>query len=65
MQEIGNRAFGPHGGDAQESLLIARNLARLYADILEEPLPPDLARLIGRLEERVTSQTSRRDPQAG
>jgi Anti-sigma factor NepR len=56
MQKIGNGAFGPHAADAGESLMIARNLARLYADVLEEPLPPDLARLIGRLEERLTSQ---------
>jgi hypothetical protein len=56
MQEIGSRAFGPHTAEARESLMIARNLARLYADVLEEPLPPDLARLIGRLEERLTSQ---------
>ncbi len=36
--------------------MIARNLARLYSDVLEEPLPPDLARLIGRLEERLTTK---------
>ena len=56
MQEIGNRAFAPHPTDARDSLMIARNLARLYSDVLEEPLPPDLARLIGRLEERLTTQ---------
>ena len=53
MQEIGNWAFGAQSAETQDSLMIARNLARLYADVLEEPLPPDLARLIGRLEERL------------
>jgi Anti-sigma factor NepR len=35
---------------------IARNLARVYAQVLEEPLPADLQRLITRLE---GSQTER------
>jgi Anti-sigma factor NepR len=66
MQEIRYRAFGPHPVGARDSLMIARNLARLYADVLEEPLPPDLARLIGRLEERLTSQRGGRgEGQAG
>jgi hypothetical protein len=55
MQEIGNWAFGAQSAETQDSLMIARNLARLYADVLEEPLPPDLARLIGRLEERLAA----------
>jgi hypothetical protein len=55
MQGIGNRAFGAQSAETQDSLMIARNLARLYADVLEEPLPPDLARLIGRLEERLAA----------
>lgn len=38
-----------------ESLLIAQNLARIYADVLAEPLPPDLQRLIARLHERTQS----------
>jgi hypothetical protein len=36
--------------DGGRQLAIARNLARLYADVLHEPLPCDLERLIARLE---------------
>ena len=36
--------------DRGHQLGIARNLARLYAEVLEEPLPPELQRLIARLE---------------
>ena len=31
-------------------LAVARNLARIYADVLKEPLPPVLAELLSRLE---------------
>jgi hypothetical protein len=31
-------------------LAVARNLARIYADVLKEPLPPVLAELLNRLE---------------
>ncbi len=31
-------------------LAVARNLARIYADVLREPLPPVLAELLNRLE---------------
>ncbi len=31
-------------------LAVARNLARIYADVLKEPLPPILAELLNRLE---------------
>jgi hypothetical protein len=55
MEDVRNRAFGPQAADASESLVIAQNLARLYSDVLEEPLPRDLALLIGRLEERMGS----------
>ena len=53
MQEISNRAFAPLAAETRESLRIAQNLARLYANVLEEPLPRDLVLLIGRLEQRV------------
>jgi hypothetical protein len=33
-------------------LAIARNLARIYRNVLEEPLPPELANLLQHLEER-------------
>ena len=38
--------------DGGRQLAIARNLARLYEDVLQEPLPCDLQRLIARLEGR-------------
>ncbi len=31
-------------------LAVARSLARIYADVLTEPLPPVLAELLNRLE---------------
>ena len=31
-------------------LAVARNLARIYADVLKQPLPPVLAELLNRLE---------------
>ena len=33
-------------------LAAARDLERIYADVLHDPLPPDLLRLIKRLEGR-------------
>jgi hypothetical protein len=42
-------------GDAHR-LAIARNLARIYTQVLEEPLPPDLADLLEALESREKSQ---------
>lgn len=38
--------------DRQVRLAIARNLARIYADVLEEPLPRSLQHLLQKLEER-------------
>jgi hypothetical protein len=38
--------------DGGRQLAIARNLVRLYEDVLQEPLPCDLRRLIAQLEER-------------
>jgi hypothetical protein len=37
--------------DGGRQLAIARNLRRLYEDVLHEPLPCDLQRLIARLQE--------------
>jgi hypothetical protein len=37
--------------DGGRQLAIARNLARLYQDVLQEPLPWDLQRLIERLKD--------------
>ena len=36
--------------DRGQQLGVARNLARVYAEVLEEPLPAELRRLIARLE---------------
>lgn len=37
-------------------LAAARDLVRIYADVLNDPPPPDLLRLIERLESRATSR---------
>ena len=37
--------------DGGRQLAIAQNLARLYEDVLHQPLPCDLQRLIARLQE--------------
>jgi hypothetical protein len=42
--------------DGGRQLAIARNLRRLYEDVLHEPLPCDLQRLIARLEENPASR---------
>ena len=41
--------------DTVVQLAVAREVARIYADVLNDPMPPDLARLIERLEIRATS----------
>jgi len=40
--------------DRVPQLAVARELERIYADVLRDPLPPDLLRLIQRLESRAT-----------
>jgi hypothetical protein len=52
-------AFAPHPADTQDTLAIAQNLARLYREVLEEPIPTDLARLIGHLRERMGERSAR------
>jgi hypothetical protein len=47
MLEIENRPFYR---DVSEPLLIARNLVRIYDQVLGEPLPAELVRLVARLE---------------
>jgi hypothetical protein len=37
--------------DGGRQLAMARNLRRLYEDVLHEPIPCDLQRLIARLQE--------------
>jgi len=40
----------PHHESHGHALAIALNLARLYEEVLQEPLPPELRRLVTRLE---------------
>jgi hypothetical protein len=47
MLEIENRPFDR---DVSEPLLVARNLVRIYDQVLGEPLPAELLRLVARLE---------------
>jgi hypothetical protein len=47
MLEIENRPFFR---DVREPLLIARNLVRIYDQVLGEPLPAELQSLVARLE---------------
>jgi hypothetical protein len=58
MSNLPHSAFAPRPADMQDSLVIAQNLARLYKETLEEPIPTDLARLIGRLRERMEERTA-------
>ena len=46
------RDDGADEGPASVRLAIARNLARIYADVLNDPLPEDLRRLIEHWETR-------------
>ena len=45
-------------------LAIARELVRIYAEVLNDPMPPDLLRLIERLE-RQASKPQGRSPLSG
>ena len=47
MLEIENRPFFR---DVSEPLLIARNLIRIYDQVLGQPLPAELLNLVARLE---------------
>ena len=42
--------------EVSESLMIARNLVRIYEDVLAEPLPRELQHLIARLQERMNGR---------
>ena len=55
MEHRGLNPFRDGGADERITsvrLAIARNLARIYADVLNDPLPDDLRRLIERWELR-------------
>jgi hypothetical protein len=45
-----------HLADGALQLAVARELAWIDADVLQDALPPDLLRLIERLETRATRQ---------
>ena len=45
-----------HLADGALQLAVARELARIDADVLQDPLLPDPLRLIARLESRASSQ---------
>jgi hypothetical protein len=45
-------------------LAVARDLARIYADVLHDPLPPDLRWLIGCLEQQLAPEASAARPPA-
>jgi hypothetical protein len=59
MPNLPHSAFAPPPADTPDALVIAQNLARLYKEVLEEPIPTDLARLIGHLRERMGERTAR------
>ena len=44
-------AFAEKKADNSMKLAIARDLQRIWSDVLDEPLPTDLRRLIDRLEQ--------------
>ena len=46
-------------------LAIARDLARIYADVLHDPVPPDLRRLIEGLEHQTTRRRANRPAAPG
>jgi hypothetical protein len=56
-----------HHESQGHALAIALNLARLYEEVLQEPLPPELRRLVTRLEvaagshQRAEARSSRRE----
>jgi hypothetical protein len=56
MEPILPNAFSPLSASQGTTLDVARNLARIYADVLEEPLPPDLQGLIIKLSQRDEQQ---------
>jgi hypothetical protein len=45
--------------DAEPYRLTVTAAARLYREVLEEPIPTDLARLLGRLRERMEKHPAR------
>ena len=44
-------AFAEQKAENSMKLAIARDLQRIWSDVLQEPLPTDLSRLIDRLEQ--------------
>lgn len=54
MEQRSFNSFEAGSGDVDRHvrLAITRNLARIYADVLQEPLPRSLQNLLQKLEER-------------
>jgi len=52
MRHISSSPFADHTFclDRRSKLEMSKNLARMYGDVLEEPLPPGLQRLIDKLD---------------
>ena len=50
MDDHSIHAFAEQKADDSLKLAIARDLQRIWSDVLQEPLPTDLRRLIDRLE---------------
>jgi hypothetical protein len=59
MKQIRQQSFSG-ASEVNESLMIAQNLARIYADVLAEPLPRELQHLIVRLQDRLGGQDGAR-----
>jgi len=49
-------SVGPEDAGANAGLAIARNLARIYTDVLEAPVPGDLQQLLRKWEDCETSK---------
>jgi len=50
MEHHATNAFAEQKADNSMKLAIARDLQRIWSDVLQEPLPTGLRRLIDRLE---------------
>jgi hypothetical protein len=51
MEHHPTNAFAEQKADDSMKLAIARDLQRIWSDVLQEPLPTGLRRLIDRLEQ--------------
>ena len=56
LSSLHGTSVGTEDASANLGLAIARNLVRIYTDVLEAPVPRDLQQLILRWESRETSK---------